>query len=60
VSAHHRQGCKGIRVTDPEQVEPALIEALGANAEGLPVLIDFHTAKHDYPKHFVEVNSQGH
>ena len=51
------QGCKGIRVTDPGEVEPALIEALSANADGRPVLIDFHTAKHDYPKHFVEFNT---
>jgi len=31
-----------------------------SEAAGIPVLIDFHTAKHDYPKHFVEVNSPGH
>ena len=49
------QGCKGIRVTDPEQVEPALTEALQANETGMPVLVDFHIAKHDYPKHFVSL-----
>jgi len=53
------QGCKGIRVTDPEQVESALTEALRANEEGIPVLVDCHIAKHDYPKHFVAVQKQG-
>jgi acetolactate synthase-1/2/3 large subunit len=60
VSLAESQGCKGIGVTDPEQVEPALTEALRANQEGVPVLIDFHIAKHDYPKHFVEMNRQKH
>jgi acetolactate synthase-1/2/3 large subunit len=60
VSLAKSQGCKGIRVTDPDQVEPALIEALHANEEGLPVLVDFHTAKHDYPKHFVAFHAQKH
>jgi acetolactate synthase-1/2/3 large subunit len=60
VSLAESQGCKGIGVTDPEQVEPALVEALRANQEGVPVLIDFHIAKHDYPKHFVEMNRQKH
>lgn len=54
------QGCKGIRVTDPEMVEPALTEALRANAEGIPVLVDCHIAKHDYPKHFVEIHRKEH
>jgi acetolactate synthase-1/2/3 large subunit len=54
------QGCKGIRVTDPEQVEPALTEALHTNEEGIPVLVDFHIAKHDYPKHFVALHTQRH
>jgi len=52
------QGCKGIRVTEPEQVEPALTEALHANEKGIPVLVDFHTARHDYPKHFVQLHEQ--
>ena len=52
------QGCKGIRVTDPEEVESALTEALKANEDGIPVLIDFHTAKHDYPKHFEALQKQ--
>ncbi len=48
------QGCEGIRVDDPEQVEPALHAALAANERGVPVLLDFHVARHDYTKHFME------
>jgi acetolactate synthase I/II/III large subunit len=60
VSLAQSQGCMGIRVTDPTQVESSLAEALRANAKGIPVLVDCHIAKHDYPKHFVEINEQGH
>jgi len=50
------QGCEGIRVTDPEEVEAALGQALKFNQEGRPVLIDVHIARHDYPRHFVEIH----
>jgi acetolactate synthase-1/2/3 large subunit len=48
------QGCMGIRVTDPTTVNSALEAAVKANQQGLPVLIDVHIAKHDYPKHFTD------
>jgi acetolactate synthase-1/2/3 large subunit len=60
VSLAESQGCKGIRVEDPEQVEPALTEARHSNEEGIPVLIDFHIAKHDYPRHFVQIHERQH
>lgn len=50
------QGCRGLRVTAPDQVEPALIEALRANADGIPALLDIAIRKHDYPSHFVDVH----
>ena len=42
----------------PEKVEGALRSALRANRQGLPVLIDVHIAKHDYPKHFVDFHRE--
>ena len=60
VTLAESQGCKGIRVTDPEQVDTALTEAVRENAEGHPVLIDCHTARHDYPEHFIAVHKQKH
>jgi acetolactate synthase-1/2/3 large subunit len=38
-------GCRGERVDDPAEVEPALRRALAANAEGVPAVIDFHVAR---------------
>lgn len=46
------QGCKGITVTEPGRVEAALRSALRANRQRVPVLLDVHIAKHDYPEHF--------
>jgi len=46
------QGCKGIKVVSPRRVDSALKTALKANRAGMPVLIDIHIAKHDYPPHF--------
>ena len=46
------QNCKGIRVTEPDKVEPALRSALRANRSGIPVLVDVQIAKHDYAPHF--------
>ena len=48
------QGCKGIALSDPEQVDDALRTALRANRRGMPVLIDVAIARHDYPPHFVD------
>ena len=50
------QGCEGIRVTEPDQVEKALAKALKANKGGKPALVDVHIARHVYPKHFLEAN----
>ncbi len=50
------QGCRGIRVADPAQVEPALEAALAANREGIPALIDIDIARHDYTEHFQSVS----
>lgn len=47
------QSCKGLKVTDPDEVEAALAEALAANEQGVPALVDFEIEKHDYPPHFV-------
>lgn len=46
------QNCKGIRVTEPDKVEPALRLALRANQSGIPVLVEVQIAKHDYAPHF--------
>jgi len=46
------QNCKGIRVTEPDKVEPALRSALRANQSGIPVLVEVQIAKHDYAPHF--------
>lgn len=52
------QGCKGLLVEDPGDVEPALQAALAANRKGVPALIDFRIAKHDYPPHFVDFHKE--
>lgn len=52
------QGCHGITVTDPGQVDAAVQEAHRLNQEGMPVLIDVHIEKHDYSDHFVAVHRE--
>jgi len=52
------QGCHGIRVTEPSQVDDALIEACRLNRAGTPVLIDVQIARHDYSDHFVAVHHE--
>ena len=47
------QGCKGIRLRNPDKVEAEFEAALRANRKGIPVLIEVEIAKHDYPRHFV-------
>ena len=44
----------------PPTVDATLTEALRENAVGKPVTIDCHTARHDYPEHFVAVHKQKH
>jgi acetolactate synthase-1/2/3 large subunit len=53
VAIAQAQGCDGVRVEDPAEVEPALRRALAANAKGVPCLVDVAIEKHDYPPHFV-------
>jgi acetolactate synthase-1/2/3 large subunit len=38
-------GCRGEKVTEPDEVRPALERALAANAAGVPAVIDFHVAQ---------------
>lgn len=52
------QGCKGVRVEDPNRVEAALKGALAANRRGIPVLLDIRIAKHDYPPHFTAYHKE--
>jgi acetolactate synthase-1/2/3 large subunit len=52
------QGCRGQRVTSPEEIEPALEAALAANAEGVPMLLDCRIPKHDYPRHFTRYHQE--
>jgi acetolactate synthase I/II/III large subunit len=52
------QGCKGIKVSDPEKVDGALRSALRANAQGVPALVEVAIAKHDYPRHFVNFHRE--
>ena len=57
VALAEAQGCVGLRVEKPEEVEPALAKALEANQQGKPVVIDFHTEAHKYSDHFVRVHT---
>ncbi|NLD56059.1 MAG: thiamine pyrophosphate-binding protein [Burkholderiaceae bacterium] len=50
------QGCHGILVTDPAEVDAAVTRAKELNAEGVPVLIDARIAPHDYYQGFVDIH----
>jgi acetolactate synthase I/II/III large subunit len=52
------QGCVGLAVRSPEEIEPALTQALKENRLGHPVLIDCHIPKHDYPEHFTRFHRE--
>ncbi len=52
------QGCIGLTVKSPEEIEPALTAALAANRRGDPVLIDCHIPKHDYPEQFTRFHKE--
>lgn len=52
------QGCVGMTVDAPADIEVALKRALVANRRGRPVLIDFRIAKHDYPPHFTRYHRE--
>jgi acetolactate synthase-1/2/3 large subunit len=52
------QGCTGLAVRRPEEIEPALHAALRANRKGVPVLIDCHIPKHDYPAQFTRFHKE--
>src|SRR5262249_13145681 len=52
------QGCKGLRVDRPQEIEPALAAALAANRGGVPMLLDCRIPKHDYPAHFTRYHQE--
>ncbi|MGE0314249.1 MAG: thiamine pyrophosphate-binding protein [Lautropia sp.] len=52
------QGCHGITLTDPAQVDAAIDEARRLNLQGVPVLIDARIARHDYSDHFVALHRE--
>jgi acetolactate synthase-1/2/3 large subunit len=50
------QGCHGIRVVEPGQVDEAVSRAKELNGKGVPVLIDAQIAAHDYYQGFVDIH----
>lgn len=52
------QGCHGILVDDPAQVDEAVHQAKTLNAQGVPVLIDVRIARHDYYSHFERIHHE--
>ncbi len=53
------QGCRGIRLENPEDVDAVFAEARECNSRGIPVLIDAQIAPHDYHKDFVTIHRAG-
>lgn len=53
------QGCRGIRLERPQEVDAAITEARKLNRKGIPVLIDAQIARHDYHKEFVARHRAG-
>jgi len=52
------QGCLGLSVTTPGEIEAALARALKANRKGRPALVEFRIPKHDYPAHFTRFHQE--
>jgi len=52
------QGCVGLSVAKPAEIEGALSQALKANRKGRPVLVEFRIAKHDYPAQFTRFHQE--
>jgi len=50
--------CFGLRVSDPRDVEPALREAVKANREGVPAVLDFIVKPFDYSPFFEEFHRE--
>ncbi|MEP0275120.1 MAG: thiamine pyrophosphate-dependent enzyme, partial [Nitratireductor sp.] len=50
------QSCLGIKVERADQIDAAVAEALKANAEGVPALIDVAIEPHHYHEHFERVH----
>jgi acetolactate synthase-1/2/3 large subunit len=46
--------CRGERVERPEQIRPALENALKANKEGVPAIVEFIVGTYDFPEGFHE------
>jgi thiamine pyrophosphate-dependent acetolactate synthase large subunit-like protein len=49
------QGCREIKVSNPDKVDGALRSALRANARGVPMLIE---VENNYPRHFVNFHRE--
>jgi len=52
------QGCLGLSVAKPGEIDAALSQALKANRKGRPALVEFRIAKHDYPAHFTRFHQE--
>ena len=50
------QSCLGISVERPEEIDEAVAEALAANGEGIPALIDVAIEPHHYHEHFEHIH----
>jgi thiamine pyrophosphate-dependent acetolactate synthase large subunit-like protein len=47
-------GCKGFKITEPDEITPTLSEALKLNKAGVPVVLDFIVDPWDFPEGFKE------
>ena len=47
-------GCYGEKVTEPEEIKPALTRALNENNRGIPAMIEFIVNSKDFPEGFRE------
>jgi len=52
------QGCLGLSVATPGEIEGALSHALKANRKGRPALVEFRIVKHDYPAQFTRFHQE--
>ncbi len=51
-------GCFGMQVKKPEEVRPALEEALDQNLDGIPAVLDFIVDPWDFPEGFKEFHRE--
>ncbi len=50
------QSCLGFKVERPQEIDEAVTEALRANADGVPALIDVTIEPHHYHEHFERIH----